>query len=386
MTIYMKILLGISCYYSFTRPDGIYKWILFGLICIYIFTSQDIRDTWHEIRKGRFSTAFNLGCRLDYAIEYGKKGMIIRIISKKTGANQTTRHTFFNTKYSWNGGPKKTPLEKLMESRFFNTATHNIKSYSSDILGPDVSWCMYVMLMCGAIPNKDSALLLKKWYLTTKVLELLLEKGVKVKNKRFIHSNLNKEPGEYNNVGHVELLLKYGVNINEQDIDGNTPLHIASKRGLKDIVEYLILNGADTKIENKSGRTALACNYEMFSNIIANNKKLEELLSKQGVDISKIKTIVENNRKKQEQEKIEKEIKEAKERKKWLSNPNAYIYFESNSIVYFKFITGFKSYESAYSNETLYFIVYGGDKIEVTKSTYFNTIDNYNEWLKYQNK
>ena len=45
--------------------------------------------------------------------------------------------------------------------------------------------------------------------------------------------------------------------LNEQDKNGNTPLHIAADEGLEDVVKYLVRLGADTNVKNKEGNTPL---------------------------------------------------------------------------------------------------------------------------------
>ena len=47
------------------------------------------------------------------------------------------------------------------------------------------------------------------------------------------------------------------VDINEQDIENNTPLMYASEEGKKDIVKLLVEAGADLNIQNSYGETAL---------------------------------------------------------------------------------------------------------------------------------
>ncbi len=47
------------------------------------------------------------------------------------------------------------------------------------------------------------------------------------------------------------------ANINEQDEDGNTALHLAAAANESDLVSFLIIKGADTEIKNTAGDTAL---------------------------------------------------------------------------------------------------------------------------------
>jgi ankyrin repeat protein len=47
------------------------------------------------------------------------------------------------------------------------------------------------------------------------------------------------------------------VNLNARDQNGDTPLHLASKMGLRDIVEMLLQLGAEEDTENNQGQMAI---------------------------------------------------------------------------------------------------------------------------------
>jgi ankyrin repeat protein len=55
----------------------------------------------------------------------------------------------------------------------------------------------------------------------------------------------------------LNVFIKYSVNINEQDIYNDTPLHIATMTNNYKIAEALIENGASFDIKNNNGKTAL---------------------------------------------------------------------------------------------------------------------------------
>ena len=65
----------------------------------------------------------------------------------------------------------------------------------------------------------------------------------------------------------MRLILHAGCDVNAMNIGGNTPLHLAVtfKPGpgqedvLKETLDLLLLFGADTKLENNSGRMAMDC-------------------------------------------------------------------------------------------------------------------------------
>ena len=61
-----------------------------------------------------------------------------------------------------------------------------------------------------------------------------------------------------NKINEVKKLLKdKSVDINEQDIENNTPLMYACEEGKKDIVKLLVEADADLNIQNSYGETAL---------------------------------------------------------------------------------------------------------------------------------
>jgi len=64
----------------------------------------------------------------------------------------------------------------------------------------------------------------------------------------------------------IKHLIESGADINIRDIDGSTPLHIATNSSNIDIVKYLILSGADINQVDNYGRTPLY-NATIQSNI-----------------------------------------------------------------------------------------------------------------------
>ncbi len=51
----------------------------------------------------------------------------------------------------------------------------------------------------------------------------------------------------------IKLLIKNGANVNSQDKQGDTPLHLASRAGMKQIVDILLDHNANPDVENKEG-------------------------------------------------------------------------------------------------------------------------------------
>ena len=65
--------------------------------------------------------------------------------------------------------------------------------------------------------------------------------------------------------------------LDEQDENGNTPLHIAAGRGFEDVVKYLVRLGADTSVKNKEGNTPLLTALDVSSaNIIVGKLNLNQ--------------------------------------------------------------------------------------------------------------
>ena len=53
------------------------------------------------------------------------------------------------------------------------------------------------------------------------------------------------------------LITDCSINPNIQDVDGSTPLHIATRYGHPDVVELLLEYGADPNVKDNKGKTPL---------------------------------------------------------------------------------------------------------------------------------
>jgi hypothetical protein len=53
----------------------------------------------------------------------------------------------------------------------------------------------------------------------------------------------------------VALLLDFGADVNNQNVGGNTPLHVAATRNSKESAKWLLRRGADVTALNKNGKT-----------------------------------------------------------------------------------------------------------------------------------
>ena len=85
----------------------------------------------------------------------------------------------------------------------------------------------------------------------------------------------------------AEILIKKGVNLNLQDKKGDTALMMAIIRGLANIAELLIKKGADITLQNTNGETALTLA------IYKNQIKIIKLLIKKGAKLN-LQNIEEN--------------------------------------------------------------------------------------------
>lgn len=81
-------------------------------------------------------------------------------------------------------------------------------------------------------------------------------------------ANLKSYSSQFGNLLHLavsfgsktlfEALVRLGININAQNCDGNTPLHLAAKLGRQEIVDVLLsVDGIDDTIINVEGKTAI---------------------------------------------------------------------------------------------------------------------------------
>ncbi|KKQ33248.1 MAG: C-terminus family protein [candidate division TM6 bacterium GW2011_GWF2_37_49] len=75
---------------------------------------------------------------------------------------------------------------------------------------------------------------------------------------RLVHGHRNLiEAISHNDVHAVQILIARGANVNEQGINGYTPLHLAVNLGNLVIVRILIANHANINAQNDEGETPL---------------------------------------------------------------------------------------------------------------------------------
>jgi len=130
------------------------------------------------------------------------------------------------------------------------------------------SFCLFG----SEIPSKDPVLIWAARNNLGSIAKLLLDRGVDV-NERDVMGNTPLHAS----VKHpemVELLVSRGADVNAVNLLGETPLHLAVK--YKKTVEILLGKGADRRIPNFIGRTAV--DYCMDRGTGKTNREIMELL------------------------------------------------------------------------------------------------------------
>ena len=131
------------------------------------------------------------------------------------------------------------------------------KNADVDLPNRDGHTALYLAVMSGRI---QIALLLTKYQARFAPDQLLLDVARNGINDRDV----------------LRFLLKQGAQINIQDDEGNTPLHIAVNLGHRVLVRQLITRGADLNLKNKAGNNPL----ELA--IASRNEEIIQLLRQHG--------------------------------------------------------------------------------------------------------
>ena len=102
------------------------------------------------------------------------------------------------------------------------------------------------------------------------IIKCLIEEGLDVRYKNnaernFIYEVVNtRMQNTQKALAYLELLIAEGLDVNEKDIVGETPLMAAVKDRKKECLDLLLQNGADANEQDKKGNTAfyLAVNWQ----------------------------------------------------------------------------------------------------------------------------
>lgn len=104
-----------------------------------------------------------------------------------------------------------------------------------------------------------------------------LEKISDVNQRNIDGDNMLHIATRKKDINDIKSLLKYGINIDAQGDLGYTALQYACINGYQDVVELLLYYGANPKIRNEFGETALDI---VFSSNEHNKKKIISILEK----------------------------------------------------------------------------------------------------------
>ena len=88
--------------------------------------------------------------------------------------------------------------------------------------------------------------------------EYLLEQGAEFKRTRDNGDSVGHLAAANNCIASLRLLVKKGLDENLRGAHQTTPLLRAAVNGHVDVIQFLLLNGADAEAEDKDGDTALA--------------------------------------------------------------------------------------------------------------------------------
>jgi len=80
----------------------------------------------------------------------------------------------------------------------------------------------------------------------------------------------------------TELLINQGAIVDARNKNGETPLHIASKKGYSDVAQLLIANKADVNAKTRNDQTPLFCAARL------GHKDVMKLLIDKGADVSPV--------------------------------------------------------------------------------------------------
>ncbi|WP_347051255.1 ankyrin repeat domain-containing protein [Flavobacterium olei] len=168
-------------------------------------------------------------------------------------------------------------IEKLIKAGFIETDIYELDNFDKSIFSPlmrslkedddSISFFKELMSKVENINDEISDQTLLGYFFengaSPKVIKILIEDfgaNVQYKNnagENFIYKVISSYGQEVGKVKeYISILLDHGIDINEKNIVGTTPLMAAVKRNRKELIPFLLENGADPNETDNSNNTA----------------------------------------------------------------------------------------------------------------------------------
>lgn len=200
-------------------------------------------------------------------------------------------------------------IEKLINAGFIETDIYELDSFDKSIFAPltrylkddDESLSFFEVLMSKMdnLNDEISDLTLLRYFLEKsappKIIKTLIDNfgaNTQYKNnaeENLIYSVINTYGLETEKTKeYISILTENGVDINEKNIVGTTPLMCAVKRTRKDILPFLLENGADPNKTDNLNNTAFyyavaeQFSYEMYDALAAVSSPDFNIVNKDG--------------------------------------------------------------------------------------------------------